>query len=111
MGKAKEDMNKKRTMLYSWQIKLIIVKMVISPPFSVIPHAVLESLQGIHGASAVAQQVKNPPQCRRHRRCEFDPWIARSPAVGTWLPTPVFLPVKPHGQRSRVGYSPEGHQK
>ena len=56
MGKAKEDMNKKRTMLCSWQIKLIIVKMVISPPFSVIPHAVLESLQGIpwgfHSGSA-----------------------------------------------------------
>lgn len=31
MGKAKEDMNKRRAMLSSWQIKLIIVKMVISP--------------------------------------------------------------------------------
>lgn len=31
MGKAKEDMNKGRAMLSSWQIKLIIVKMVISP--------------------------------------------------------------------------------
>ena len=29
-----------------------------------------------------------------------DPWRKE------WLPTPVFLPVKFHGQRSLVGYSP-----
>ena len=26
----------------------------------------------------------------------------------TWQPTPVFLPGKPHGQRSLTGYSPWG---
>ena len=25
-----------------------------------------------------------------------------------WQPTPVFLPGKPHGQRSLVGHSPRG---
>ena len=25
-----------------------------------------------------------------------------------WQPTPVFLPREPHGQRSLVGYSPQG---
>ena len=25
-----------------------------------------------------------------------------------WQPTPVFLPGKSHGQRSLVGYSPQG---
>ena len=28
-----------------------------------------------------------------------------------WQPTPVFLPRKPHGQRSLVGYSPWGHKE
>ena len=27
-----------------------------------------------------------------------------------WLPTPVLLPGKSHGQRSLVGYSPWGHE-
>ena len=30
----------------------------------------------------------------------------RSPGEGQWLSTPVFLPVKSHGQRSLAGYSP-----
>jgi len=28
-----------------------------------------------------------------------------------WLPTPVFLPWKFHGQRSLAGYSPQGLKK
>ena len=28
-----------------------------------------------------------------------------------WQPTPVFLPGKPHGQRSLVGYSPRGRKE
>ena len=28
-----------------------------------------------------------------------------------WLPTPVFLPGESQGQRSLVGYSPQGHKK
>ena len=28
--------------------------------------------------------------------------------IGKWQPTPVFLPAKPHGQRSLAGYSPWG---
>ena len=35
------------------------------------------------------------------------PGSGRSPGV-EWLPTPVFLPGKPHGQRSLAGYSPWG---
>ena len=30
------------------------------------------------------------------------------PCRRKWQPTPVSLPEKPHGQRSLVGYSPEG---
>ena len=28
-----------------------------------------------------------------------------------WQPTPVFLPVESHGQRSLVGYSPWGSKE
>ena len=33
------------------------------------------------------------------------PGSGRSPGGGNGKPTPVFLPGKPHGQRSRVGYN------
>ena len=33
-----------------------------------------------------------------------DPWRRK------WQPTPVFLPGKPHGQRSLAGYSPWGYK-
>ena len=41
-------------------------------------------------------------QCRR---CGFDSWVEKIPWRRKWLPTPVFLPGKSHGQRSLVGYS------
>ena len=45
-------------------------------------------------------------QCKRHRRCGFDPWVGRIPWSRKWQPTPVFLPGKSHGQRNVAGYSP-----
>ena len=47
----------------------------------------------------------------QHRRPGFDPWVEKIPWRWEWLPTPVFLPRKIHGQRSLVGYSPWGHKK
>ena len=47
-------------------------------------------------------------QCRRHRRCRFNPWVGKIPWSRKWQATPVFLPGKFHGQRSPVGYSPYG---
>jgi len=50
--------------------------------------------------------VKDPTcQCRRHKRCGFDPWRR------AWQPTPVFLPEESHGQRSLAGCSPWGHKE
>ena len=53
-------------------------------------------------------------QCRRHRRCGFDPWIGKVPWRNKWQPTPVFLPGRipwteePEGLQSmglyRVGH-------
>ena len=45
-------------------------------------------------------------QCKRHKRHGFDPWVGKIPWRRAWQPTPVFLPGKPHGQMSLVGYSP-----
>jgi len=47
-------------------------------------------------------------QCRRCKRCEFDPWLRKIPWRRVWQPTPVFLPGEFHGQRSLAGYSPLG---
>ena len=50
-----------------------------------------------------------PRQCRRCKRCSFDPWVRKIPRKRTWQPTPVFLPGESHGQRSLAGYtSPQG---
>ena len=45
-------------------------------------------------------------QCRRYKRCRFDPWVGKIPWRRAWQSTPVFLPGESHGQRSLVGYSP-----
>ena len=36
------------------------------------------------------------------------PGLGKSPGKGKWLPTPVFLPGKFHGQRSLAGYRSMG---
>ena len=41
----------------------------------------------------------------------FDPWVGKIPDSGKWHPTSVFLPGKPHGQRSLTGYSPWGYKE
>ena len=39
------------------------------------------------------------------------PWVGMIPWRREWLPTSVILPGEFHGQRSLVGYSPQGHKK
>jgi len=54
--------------------------------------------------------VKNPPaNAGDARGSGLIPRWGRSPGR-EWLPTPVFLPGKFHGQRSLVGYSPWGYK-
>ena len=50
-------------------------------------------------------------QCRRHKRCEFDPWVRKIPSGRAWQPAPVFLPGASHGQKSLAGCSPQGHKE
>ena len=47
------------------------------------------------------------PACQR----EFNPWVGKISWRREWQPTPVFLPGKPHGQRSLGDYSPWGHKE
>ena len=41
----------------------------------------------------------------------FDPWVGKIPWKRERLPTPVFLPGEFHGERSLVGYSPQGRKE
>ena len=45
-------------------------------------------------------------QCRRYKRCGFDPWMGEIPWRWAWQPTPVFLPEESCGWRRLAGYSP-----
>ena len=47
-------------------------------------------------------------QCRRHKRCGFDPWVGKIPWRRSWQPTPAFLPEEFHRERTLAGYSPQG---
>ena len=47
-------------------------------------------------------------QCRRPK---FNPWVRKIPWRMEWLPTPVFLLGKSHGEKSLVGYSQWGHKE
>ena len=44
-------------------------------------------------------------QSRRHGKHGFNPRVRKIPWRRKWPPTPVFLPGKPHGQRSLAGHS------
>ena len=60
-------------------------------------------------ASQVVLVVKNPSaNAEGIKRCGFDPWVGKIPWRRTWYPTLVFLPGESLGQRSLVGYSPQG---
>ena len=50
-------------------------------------------------------------QCRRCKRCRFDPWVWKMPWRRAWKSTPVFLPGEPHGQRRLAAYSPWGRKE
>jgi len=45
-------------------------------------------------------------QCRRLKRCRFDPWFGKIPWRRKWQPIPVFMPGKFHRPRRLAGYSP-----
>ena len=53
--------------------------------------------------------LKNPPvDAGDVRDAGSIPRSGKFPWKKKWQPTPVFLPGESHGQRSLVGYSPQG---
>ena len=45
-------------------------------------------------------------QCKRCKKCRFNPWVGKIPWRRKWQHTPVFLPGKSYGYRRLAGYSP-----
>ena len=75
-------------------------------------HSSIQANKYIHpGLHSDSTSGKEPAcQCRSRKRCGFDPWVGKIPWRREWQPTPVFLPEKSHGQRSLVGYGPQGRK-
>ena len=59
-------------------------------------------------ASQVMLVVKNMPGNAGDMRRRFDPWVGKIYWRKKWQPIPVFFPIKSHGQKRLVGYSPWG---
>ena len=50
-------------------------------------------------------------QCRRQKRCRFDPRVGKIPWSRKWQPDPILISGKFHGQRFLGGYCPWGHEE
>ena len=50
-------------------------------------------------------------QCRRCKRLGFNPWVRKIPWRRAEQPIPVFLPGESHGQKSLMGYGPQGQKE
>ena len=62
--------------------------------------------------SSPSTSLKEPAcQCRRWKRCGFNPWVRKIPWRRKWKHTPAFLPGESYGQRSLAGYSPQGRKE
>ena len=64
---------------------------------------------GFPGSSAGKESACNVEDMGS--RPGFDPWVGKIPWRRAWQPSPVFLHAEFHGQRSLVGYSPQGHKE
>ena len=81
-----------------------------SPPkMALLECGLFSSHQG--GFPSGTSSEESACQCRRRGRRGFNPWVRKIPWGRAWHPTPMFVSGKPHGQRSLVGYRPEGHKE
>ena len=55
--------------------------------------------------------VKNMPVIQEACVILGNPWVWKVPWGREWLPTAVFVPGEPHGQRRLVGHSPWGRRE
>jgi len=63
------------------------------------------------GASPVAQRIRNPPAMQETQEMRIHSLGWEDPLGRVWLPIPVFLLEKSHGQRSLADYSTKGHKE
>jgi len=62
------------------------------------------------GFPSGASGKESSSQCRRGKRCWFNPRVRNIPWNRKWHPILVFLPGKVHGQRSLMGYNSWDHK-
>ena len=62
------------------------------------------------GFPSGASGKESSSQCRRGKRCWFNPRVRKIPWNRKWHPILVFLPGKVHGQRSLMGYNSWDHK-
>ena len=67
--------------------------------------------QSIHVAAGCASGKEPTFQCRRYKRCGFNPWVRRSPGEGHGNPLQYSCLENPHGQRSLANCSPWGRKE
>ena len=99
--------------LYGWVVFHCVYIPLLLCPFPCRVHSGCSHGLAIVNSAAVgfpsgASGEEPACQCRRGKRCGFNPGIGKIPWRRKWQPTPVFLPRESHGQRSLVGYSPWG---
>ena len=58
----------------------------------------------IYGSLGDTSSKVSPCQCRRCKRCGFDPWVGKIHWRRAQQPTPVYLPEESQRHRSLVGY-------
>ena len=74
-----------------------------SVKFRMLKHGFLYQNWGFPGGT---NGKESACQCKRLKRCRFDPWVGKISWRRAKQPTPVFLPRESHGQRSLASYSP-----
>ena len=68
-------------------------------------------IAGLWADKGASQMALPAYQCRRPKRCGFEPWVRKIPWRRAWQSTPVFLPGESHEQRNPEGYSPQGQKE
>ena len=68
-------------------------------------------ISGLFVVYSGASGKESACQFRRLKRRRFNAWVGMILWRRKWQPTPVFLPAVSYGQRSLVGYSPQGHKE
>ena len=71
----------------------------------------LQSSMSIKETQGDTMVKESTCQCRRHKRCRFDPWVRKIPWWRKWQSALVFLPGKFHRQKSLVGFRPWDHKE